>query len=136
MLNLYTARASSDLLDLMLDRIGDSYDALSGLSRDPYAFFFEPASTVNRIANQYALFSLTTDPAVLIHELPGLSDCFSRIIIPREAKLEIRDKLDYINISERMIYPGLDGICKWITRRYANLGPSYNRPPEKKENAK
>ena len=48
----------------------------------------------------------------------------------REIKLEIRDKLDYINISERMIYPGLDGICKWITRRYSNLGPVYNRKEE------
>ena len=114
----------------MLDRIGDSYDALNSFSREPYAFFFEPASTVNRIANQYALFSLTTDPAVMIHKLPGLSDCFSRIIIPKETKLEIRDKLDYINISERMIYPGLDGICKWITRRYADLGPTYNQRAE------
>ena len=111
----------------MLDKIGSNYDALSAICREPYAFFFEPASTVNRIANQYALFSLTTDPAVAITELPGLSDCFTRIVIPKEIKLEIRDKLDYINISERMIYPGLDGIAKWITRRYANLGPEYNK---------
>ncbi len=110
-----------------LDRIGSSYAALSALSGTPYAIFFEPASTVNRIANQYALFSLTTDPAIDINELPGLEDCFSRIFIPKAVKLEIRDKLDYINISERMIYPGLDGIAKWITRRYANLGPVYNR---------
>ncbi len=110
----------------MLDRIGSSYDSLSGISDEPYAFFFEPASTVNRIANQYALFSLTTDPAIAITELPGLESCFTKIIIPKEIKLEIRDKLDYINISERMIYPGLDGIAKWITRRYANLGPKYN----------
>ena len=110
----------------MLDRIGSSYEALNGVSETPYAFFFEPASTVNRIANQYALFSLTTDPAIAITELPGLESCFMKIIIPKEIKLEIRDKLDYINISERMIYPGLDGIAKWITRRYANLGPAYN----------
>ena len=111
----------------MLDKIGSNYDVLSIISKEPYAFFFEPASTVNRIANQFALFSLTTDPAIAITDLPGLKDCFSRIIIPREIKLEIRDKLDYINISERMIYPGLDGIAKWITRRYANLGPTYNK---------
>ncbi|MCR4884563.1 MAG: FRG domain-containing protein [Clostridiales bacterium] len=111
----------------MLDSLGSGYSVLNKFSEAPYAFFFEPASTVNRIANQYALFSLTTDPAVAITELPGLEDCFTRIIIPKEIKLEIRDKLDYINISERMIYPGLDGIAKWITRRYANLGPEYNR---------
>ena len=60
-------RSTSIFTMEMLDRIGDSYDALNAFSREPYAFFFEPASTVNRIANQYALFSLTTDPAVLIH---------------------------------------------------------------------
>ena len=111
----------------MLDKIGSNYEVLNTISRAPYAFFFEPASTVNRIANQYALFSLTTDPAIAITSLPALQGCFSRIIIPKEIKLEIRDKLDYINISERMIYPGLDGIAKWITRRYANLGPTYNK---------
>ena len=66
-----------------------------------------------------------------ISDLPGTADAFRRIIIPAEVKLEIRDKLDYINISERMIYPGLDGICKWITRRYAALGPKYNRKHSK-----
>jgi len=112
----------------MLDRIGENFDALSRLSSTPYALFFEPASAVNRIANQYALFSLCSDPAVAVDELPVEAGAFRRIVIPAEVKLEIRDKLDYINISERMIYPGLSGICKWITRRYAALGPRYNRP--------
>lgn len=110
----------------MLDRVGDSFEALSSLSERPFALFFEPASTVNRIANQYALFSVVSDARVTLDALEGTEDCFSKIIIPKEVKLEIRDKLDYINISERMIYPGLDGICKWITRRYAALGPKYN----------
>ena len=45
-----------------------------------------------------------------------------KIIIPKDIKLEIRDKLDYINITERVIYPGLDSVCSWIARRYSNLG--------------
>lgn len=110
----------------MLDKIGDSYDSLKSFSQTPYAFFFEPASAVNRIANQYALFSLTTDATLVLDRLPNMEGCFKKLVIPREVKLEIRDKLDYINISERMIYPGLDGICKWITRRFSNLGPLYN----------
>ena len=114
----------------MLDKIGDSFAALEGISPQPFALFFEPASAVNRIANQYALFSLCSDPQTPINALPGGEDCFRRIIIPAAVKLEIRDKLDYINISERMIYPGLDGICKWITRRYAALGPRYHQGNE------
>ena len=41
--------------------------------------------------------------------------------------MEIRDKLDYINISERMLYPGLDGICSWITRHYADMSKINKR---------
>ena len=114
----------------MLDHIGDSFESLSLLSDKPYAFFFESASTADRIANQYALFSLTTDARLTIDQLPEMDDYFKKLVIPREVKLEIRDKLDYINISERMIYPGLGGICKWITRRYADLGAQYNKNHE------
>lgn len=118
----------------MLDRIGDSFEALQAISAEPFAFFFEPASAVNRIANQYALFSVCSDPAVTLDALPGTAAFFRRIVIPSAVKLEIRDKLDYINISERMIYPGLDGICKWITRRYAALGPRYHQKPDARQN--
>ena len=113
----------------ILDDVAPDFDALRALDDRPFALFFEPASTVNRIANQYALFSVVSDPTVTLLDLPESED-FTRLIIKKETKLEIRDKLDYINISERMIYPGLDGICKWIARRYAPLGPLYNAPKE------
>ena len=116
----------------ILDDAAKSFDALKACSDAPFALFFEPASTVNRIANQYALFSVVSDPAITLLDLPE-SDRFIRLIIDRRAKLEIRDKLEYINISERMIYPGLDGICKWIARRYAPLGPIYNKGKEEQQ---
>ncbi len=117
----------------MMDKLADGFEGLQALSDRPFALFFEPASAVNRIANQYALFSVCSDPAVTIDTLAPEEKTFRRIIIPAETKLEIRDKLDYINISERMIYPGLDGICKWITRRYAALGPKYHQKKEDTE---
>ena len=85
--------------------------------------FLEPASVVNRIANQLPS-SVTSDPCSIIDELPNLKDAFLRIIIPSEIKLEIKDKLDYINISERMIYPGLDGVCNDRTQVCA-IGPRF-----------
>ena len=113
----------------MLEKLIPDFDWMKTLSDEPYAVFFEPSSMIDRIVNQYALFSVVSDPAVSLLDLPE-SEQFTRLIIKKEAKLEIRDKLDYINISERMIYPGLDGICKWIARRYAPLGPIYNAPKE------
>ena len=115
----------------MMDRVAGSFEELKALSDRPFALFFEPASMADRIANQYALFSVCSDVNVQLDQLPLADDVVRKIIIPKEVKLEIRDKLDYINISERMIYPGLTGICKWITRRFADLGPKYNHRPEK-----
>lgn len=141
-MNTYLPAALQDMLGKergniftmeMMDRLGGDFDALTALEEEekPFSLFFEPASAVNRIANQYALFSVCSRAETKISDVDREeeSGCFKRIIIPREVKLEIRDKLDYINISERMIYPGLSGICKWITRRYANLGPRYNAAP-------
>ena len=143
-MNTYLPAALQDMLGKergniftmeMMDRLGGDFDALTALEEEgkPFSLFFEPASAVNRIANQYALFSVCSRAETKISDVgcgeDAENNCFKRIIIPKEVKLEIRDKLDYINISERMIYPGLSGICKWITRRYANLGPRYNVPP-------
>ncbi len=113
----------------MLDKVAPSFEKLQALSERPFSLFFEPASVVSRIENQYALFSLSSDVEMQIDLLPHAIKAFTRIIIPWEVKLEIRDKLDYINISERMLYPGLGGVCQWISRRYAPLGPLYNAVP-------
>ncbi|MBR3167508.1 MAG: FRG domain-containing protein [Erysipelotrichaceae bacterium] len=113
----------------MLERHFKTLDELNNYSEKPFYLFYEPASQSDRMANQYALFSVCSDTSANFAELlqETCSNSLYRIIIPKEIKLEIRDKLDYINISERMIYPGLDGICRWITRHYADLGTNTGK---------
>ena len=105
-----------------LDKHFKNFKDFYKYSQKPFCLFFEPASSDDRMSNQYALFSMSSDTRVALESLLPDDDekCF-KLIIPKEIKLEIRDKLDYINISERFIMPGLDGICSWITRRYSNL---------------
>jgi hypothetical protein len=84
-----------------------------------FALFVEPPSFDERIVNQYALFSVVSPAEARldnwIEEHPGTG---GRIVIPAELKWEIRDKLDQANITERVLFPGLDGISRWLGRYY------------------
>ncbi|MCU7493977.1 MAG: FRG domain-containing protein [Ignavibacteria bacterium] len=108
----------------MLEGVCKSISDLEKLksSADEFVVFLEPPSFDERIINQYALFSFMSSARSVLNEWledhPGL---FFRIIIPAKLKWEIRDKLDEVNITERVLFPGLDGLSAWLRR--------YYRPP-------
>jgi hypothetical protein len=104
----------------MLNRAAHSLRAFDALSGKPFVAFFEPPSLDERIVNQYALFSLVSDPQVRLDDwLSDHPDVFRRIIVPGDLKVEIRDRLDNSNITERVLYPGLDGLTRWLNRYYS-----------------
>ncbi len=96
------------------------FDGLSAeMSQGMFVLFFEPPSLDERIVNQFALFSVMPDPQQQLDEwLEAHPQLCRRIIIRKELKWEIRDKLDQANITERVLFPGLDGLAKWLARYY------------------
>jgi hypothetical protein len=97
-----------------------SLTELEDLSPDPFILFFEPPSMDDRIVNQFAFFSMSSDSRVVLNSwLSDKNDIWRKIIIPSGLKWEIRDKLDQANITERVLFPGLDGLSKWLARHYS-----------------
>ncbi|NJM10092.1 MAG: FRG domain-containing protein, partial [Bdellovibrionaceae bacterium] len=90
--------------------------------------FFEPPSIDSRIAAQFGILSAMNGPGlshdsyfrkkVMVH--PNL---VHRVVIAAAAKSEIRDMLDQNNINERMLFPGMPGLCDWLKRYY---GPAFS----------
>jgi hypothetical protein len=104
----------------MLDEAANSLTTFDELSKDnPFVVFLEPPSLDARIVNQFALFSLMNSPtARLDHWLAAHPDLHRRLIIPASLKWEVRDKLDQANVTERVLFPGLDGLSRWLKRYY------------------
>jgi FRG domain len=95
----------------MLAAVAEDFDDLAELG--DFVVFVEPPSFDQRIVNQYALFSLASRPDLAVDE-----SCLRKLVVPAELKWEIRDKLDQANITERVLFPGLDGLSRWLARYY------------------
>ncbi|HXG93359.1 MAG TPA: FRG domain-containing protein [Blastocatellia bacterium] len=103
----------------MLSRVASNLVEFDALSSDEFVLFIEPPSLDSRIVNQFALFSMMSNAqARLDHWLEAHPALYRRIIVPAELKWEVRDKLDQANITERVLFPGLDGLSSWLRRYY------------------
>jgi hypothetical protein len=104
----------------MLLQVAGSLGEFDALAPEPFVVFFEPPSLDDRIVNQAALFSLMSSPTARLDcWLAARPEAHRRIIIPAALKHEVRDKLDQANITERVLFPGLDGLSRWMRRYYA-----------------
>ena len=110
----------------MLEKIETLAEFEQVLGKD-HVLFFEPPSLDERIINQFALFSVMSSSITVLDDwLVQHPEMFRRIIIPAKLKWEVRDKLDQANITERVLFPGLDGLASWLKRHYH---PANNHPP-------
>ena len=123
-LDFYGSRVfSAEMLENTIETIGPNsqlqqYDEdMKGQGR---MVILEPPTIDQRIGNQYSFFSVVPSHVESVEEI--LEGCRKgtvvKYIIDRNLRWQIRDMLDEGNINERLIYPGLDGIAKWLERRY------------------
>ena len=122
--NEYAYLFSVEMLEKHI-RTLEEFDDLAA-EKGPFVLFFEPPSLDARIVNQGAIMSVMPGPNLTVGDLlrhqPNL---YRRIIIPKDLKWEVRDKLDQDNITERMLFPGLGGLSTWL-KRYYGPGPAQN----------
>jgi hypothetical protein len=111
-------REGADVLTTEL--LNDVVAELTGLERlGEFVAFVEPPSFDERIVNQYALFAFASRPDLSLDEwLAQRPELWRRVIVPAELKWEVRDKLDLANVTERVLFPGLDGLSRWLKRYY------------------
>jgi len=106
-----------EMLEYMSISIDDYNKDMANLS----VVFLEPPSIDDRITNQFSHF------VILPNELDPMDDFLDNLaidkavykfIIPRDTKPYFRKQLDTMNITERILFPGLDGIAAYLKRRY------------------
>jgi hypothetical protein len=107
----------------LLQEVAPDLERFDDLGED-FVVFFEPPALDERIVNQYALFSLMPSPHTRMDEwLDRNPELSRRIVLPAELKWEVRDKLDQANITERVLFPGLDGLATWLKRYFSPREP-------------
>ena len=94
----------------------EQYDLDMG---DDKMVILEPPSMDERMMTQYAFFSVVPSGVTTVDEILHChEEAVVRYIISKKLRWQIRDFLDQANVSERTVYPGLDGIAAWISRHY------------------
>lgn len=79
----------------------------------------EPPSIDQRIVNQFSYFTIMPSKITdLVDFLDKNTNNTVKYIIDKSLRWQIRDTLDQWNISERTVYPGLDGLATWLRRYY------------------
>ena len=106
---------SVDMLREACDSL-EQYDADMG---EDHLLIIEPPSLDRRIISQYSFFSVVPMGMKDIEKFLDVNtNKTARFVIAKELRWQIRDFLDHQNITERMVYPGLDGLSKWLGRHY------------------
>ncbi len=105
-----------------VDSLTGIADSLGAYDNDMGANAFvsiEPPSVDQRIINQYSFFSIIPNGMEDVETfLDNYTERTVKYVIGRNIRWDVRDLLDQLNINERIVYPGLDGLSKSLARHY------------------
>lgn len=103
----------------MLNEVTTSLEQYDADMMDKSMVAVEPPSIDPRIVNQYSFFTVIPDA---ITDIEGFFEKYTnntvKYILDKDLRWRLRDMLDQQNISERILYSGLDGLSKWLGRHY------------------
>jgi hypothetical protein len=84
-----------------------------------FAVFWEPPSIDERIVNQSATFCVMSSPTARFDDwLAQHEDAGRSLTLSPQAKADARRHLDLSGITERLLFPDLTGLARWIARYY------------------
>lgn len=114
------AEENADIFSVeMLDRIAPDTEKYDADMKKRAMVIIEPPSIDERIINQYSYFSIVPTGMGTVEDfLAANTENTVKYVIKKELRWRIRDMLDQLNINERTVYPGLDGLSKWLARHY------------------
>jgi len=103
----------------MLDKLVQCLEQYDTDMKDRSMVLIEPPSIDQRIINQYSYFSIVPRDVESIETFLSLNTNNTiKYVIDKSLKWRIRDMLDQLNVNERIVFPGLDGLTAWIKRHY------------------
>ena len=106
-------------VDMLKEITGNSLKQYDKDMGDSAMAIIEPPSLNQRIINQHSFFAVVP---MGIEDIEGFLDKYTKdtvkYVIDKKLRWRVRDMLDQLNMSERIVYPGLEGLSKWIARHY------------------
>ncbi len=103
----------------MLEKLVNNLDIYDRNMETDSMVLLEPPSIDQRIINQYSYFAVVPNKIENIEFfLDKKTNNTVKYVIDKNIRWEIRDLLDQMNINERIVYPGLDGLSSWLKRHY------------------
>jgi hypothetical protein len=101
---------------------GSFWEFLNAKEQELFACLLDPPSVTDRLSVQSGTFTLCSVKNRTFDEIlreSGLGSALTRFVIPGERVDYIRDQLDLCTITERRLFPGLDGIAAELRRYYS-----------------